>query len=54
MIPAKYRKYTYGILVAAAPLAVFYGLMTAQEVALWLGVASAAIGNGLAFANTGK
>ena len=33
------RAWIYGILIAAGPLAVFYGLATAQEVALWLGVA---------------
>lgn len=52
MIPEKYRKYAYAILVAAAPLAVLYGIASEEEVALWLGVVSAALGNGLAFANT--
>lgn len=48
----KLRAWVYGILIAASPLAVFYGLLSDQEVALWLGVASAALGNGLALANT--
>lgn len=48
------RAWVYGLLIAAAPLAVFYGIVTEQEVALWLGVASAALGNGLALANTPK
>lgn len=42
------RRRIYQTLVAVAPLAVFYGLATAQEAALWLGVAAAALGNGLA------
>lgn len=32
------RKYVYSILVALGPVAVFYGLATQEEVALWLGV----------------
>lgn len=36
---AKTRKYIYDILTVAGPLAVFYGLANADEVALWLGVA---------------
>ncbi len=50
----KIRAWLYGILIAAGPLAVFYGLATNQEVALWLGVAAAALGNGLALGNTPK
>lgn len=46
------RAWIYGVLAAAAPLAVVYGLLTEQEVALWLGVVSAALGNGLALLNT--
>lgn len=49
---AKVRAWIYGVLVAAGPLAVFYGLATQEEVALWLGVAASALGNGLALANT--
>lgn len=45
------RAWIYGVLAAAAPLAVVYGLLTEQEVALWLGVISAALGNGLALLN---
>lgn len=46
------RAWIYGVLVAAAPLAVVYGLLNEEEVALWLGVISAALGNGLALLNT--
>jgi hypothetical protein len=46
------RAWIYGVLIAAGPLAVFYGLATEHEVVLWLGVAAAALGNGLAVANT--
>ena len=48
----KVRAWIYGILVAAGPLAVIYGLVSAEEVALWLGVAAGALGNGLALLNT--
>lgn len=47
----KVRAWIYGVLVAAGPLAVFYGWMSEQEVALWLGAVAAALGNGLALAN---
>lgn len=48
----KVRQYIYGILVTLAPLAVIYGLVSEQEVALWLAVGAAILGNGLALANT--
>jgi hypothetical protein len=48
----KTRAWVYGILIAAGPLLVFYGVFSEAELALWLGVASAALGNGLALANT--
>jgi hypothetical protein len=48
----KARQRLYVTLAAAGPLLVFYGLASSEEVALWLGVVSAALGNGLAAANT--
>ena len=36
----KTRAYIYRVLLAVSPLVAFYGLMSADELALWLGVAS--------------
>lgn len=38
------RKYIYGVLAAAGPIVVFYGLATTEEVALWLGVGATILG----------
>lgn len=46
------RAYVYAILVAAVPLAIAYGILTAEQAALWLGLAGAVLGLGLATANT--
>lgn len=48
----KARQRLYVTLAAAGPLLVLYGVASAEEVALWLGVISAALGNGLAAVNT--
>lgn len=51
------RRWLYGVLTAAGPLVVFYGLMTAQEVVLWLGLGATILGTpvgALASANTPK
>lgn len=45
------RKRLYRALLAAAPLAVFYGLLTEQEAALWLAAAATWLGVGLAERN---
>lgn len=34
----KVRAYVYTVLVAAGPVVLFYGLMSAEEVAVWLGL----------------
>ena len=50
-----HRAYIYGVLIALAPLSVFYGLLADNEAALWLGVVGALLGTGahaLASANT--
>lgn len=49
------RKYVYAVLAAIGPIVVFYGLATAEEVALWLGVGATILGTptgALAAANT--
>ena len=46
------RAYVYAVLVAVVPLLIGYGILTAEEAALWLGLAAAVLGLGLATANT--
>ena len=46
------RRYLYGIAVAAAPVAVAYGLATSDQLAPLLGLAAAVLGvGGVALAN---
>ena len=47
----KQRAYTYRILIAVGTLVVGYGLITANELALWLGVVTAVL-NIMPSANT--
>ncbi len=46
------RAYIYRVLVALSLVVVARGLVTESEVTLWLGVAAAVLGNGLAAVNT--
>lgn len=46
------RAYIYRVLLALQPLVVAYSLASEQEAALWLSVASAVLGTGLATVNT--
>lgn len=46
------RAWIYRVLLAVSALVVGYGLVTSEEAALWLAVAAAVLGNGLASANT--
>jgi hypothetical protein len=46
------RAYIYRILLALSPIVVFYGLATAEEVALWVALIANALGVALAVANT--
>lgn len=50
----KVRAYVYRCILAAGPLVVFYGLMTAQEFALWAGLGGTVLSPvaALALANT--
>lgn len=52
----KTRAWLYGIMVAAAGLAVIYGVTTVEQAGGWVILAGAALGvsNGLALANTPK
>ena len=51
-IPVHVRAYIYRVLVAVAPLLAFYGVISEQEIALWLTVVATVLGVGLAAANT--
>ena len=46
------RAYIYRVLTALSLVVVARGLVSESEVALWLGVAAAVLGNGLAAVNT--
>lgn len=46
------RAYIYRVLTALSVVVVAYGWLSEAEVALWLGVAAAVLGNGLAAVNT--
>lgn len=51
-IPIKYRAYIYRILVALAPVALLYGWLSAEEVAVYIALGGTILGIGLAAANT--
>ena len=52
----KVRAYVYRVLVAAGPVVLLYGLLTAEEIAVWLGLGATILspGGALAAANTPK
>lgn len=60
--PAKFipspkgRAYIYRVLVAAGPVALLYGLLSAEEIAVWLGLGATILSPAgvLAAANTPK
>ena len=43
VIPARIRRWLYGIAAAAAPLATIYGLVTDQQAVLWLNLVGAVL-----------
>ena len=46
------RAYVYRVLVALVPVLIAYGVVDSRQIAVWLGLASAVLGFGLASANT--
>ncbi|QOT19747.1 hypothetical protein [Paenarthrobacter sp. YJN-5] len=48
------RAWIYGIFAAGAAVAVVYGLVTNEQVTVWLALVAAVLGNGLALANVDK
>jgi hypothetical protein len=53
-IPAKWRKYLYGVSVAAIPILVLVGWTSDELAVALIGLANAVFIGGLAFANTPK
>ena len=54
-LPENVRAYIYAILTAVGLVLIFYGVLSQEEYALWLGVAATVLqtaGNALAAANT--
>lgn len=51
MMDLKTRRYVYGIALAAVPLLIVYGLITAEVAPLWVAMAGAVLVPGLALAN---
>jgi len=52
----KARAYVYRVLVACGPVVLLYGLLSAEEIAVWLGLGATILspGGALAAANTPK
>ena len=46
------RAYVYRVFLALVPIAVIYGVVAEQDVAVWVGLAGAVLSTGLATANT--
>lgn len=46
------RAYAYRVLTALVPILIAYGVADSRQVAVWLGLASAILGFGMASANT--
>jgi hypothetical protein len=53
-IPSKWRKYLYGVSVAAIPILVLVGWTSDELAVALIGLANAVFIGGLAFANTPK
>ena len=51
-IPAKWRKYLYGVSTATVPLLVIFGVLADEKAPAILGLLNAIFIGGLAFANT--
>ena len=48
------RAYIYRVLVALVPILVGFGVVDSRQVSVWLGLAAAVLGFGLASANTSR
>lgn len=48
----KVRAYLYRVLLTAAPLLAVYGVVTDTQLALWVALGGAVLGNGVATYNT--
>lgn len=48
------RAYYYGIIAAVGAVALVYGLVTSEQLIVWLALGGSILGNSLALANTDK
>lgn len=46
------RAYVYRVLTALVPISISYGIVDGKNAALWIGLAMAVLGTGLASVNT--
>jgi hypothetical protein len=44
----RFRQWLYGVLLAAVPLLIIYGILDAEQAALWVGAGAAMLGLGTA------
>ena len=52
LTPPKVRRWAYGIITAAVPLLVVYGIIEAATAPLWLALAASVLGTATALAHT--
>jgi hypothetical protein len=52
-LTAARRQWLYGVVLAAAPLAVIYGLVSNETAAMWVAAAAAFLSAGVALPNVG-
>lgn len=50
----KFRQWLYGIVLAAVPILVIYGVVTQEDAALWAALIAAILGQGTAFTAVAK
>lgn len=48
------RAYYYGIIASVGAVALVYGLVSNEQLVVWLALGGSILGNGLALANTDK
>lgn len=51
-LPATARKWLYGVLLAAVPILIIYGVLDSEAAPLWVALAGAILGPGVALAHT--
>lgn len=49
LISPKFRQWLYGVVLVGVPLLIVYGVVSAEDAALWSALAAAVLGQGTAF-----